>query len=530
MAAALGVVGAVTGCSAAQEEETAADEGSVTGVYNDWREQRAARAANLAKYLAANAEDFAWFKNAPLGSSGIPVVMFRLFPELFPEIFGEDFVNVGLGKDVFEPSRVMPLGMGYGPSEPPVQTPAGPVNIQVAALTCYGCHGGQVKVGPVTLPIIGAPNTRFNQFRLAVARTVNSPGYTADRFRAALAAKPMGWLYGDPAMAQQEALERGIFMQGAESMMATLKARANAGAARFAATLGAHTYAVPNAPDLYGPKPGYLDAIGAGITIIVDPAKFTSEQLRSILPPAPAEIDIMSVWNQKDRPAAQWDGSIQNALIRNLAAEFGVIGDPTKLNMENAVRTTRFTTNLPSTPYPFDVDRGAMARGKILFQQNCASCHAPGNATVYPLSVVGTDANRANIWTPYTVAGLTQMLRIGCTDPACEGIPDDQIARATGGYMAVPLDGIWARAPYLHNGSVPTLYHLLTGERPATFYRGNVAYDQEKVGFVWDKAEPGAALFDTSKSGLSNTGHSFGIDWKREPKKLRDLLEYLKTL
>src|SRR5262249_1037666 len=160
-------------------------------------------------------------------------------------------------------------------------------------------HGSRV-VGPsgALQTLIGAPSQQFSNFRTAIARTVTSSGYTADRFRAALAAKPLGWVYGDPAMAQQEALGRASFLQpgGAEQFRGAPQQKAIAGAQRFAATLGAYTYAsVPNPPDLSGPTPGYLDAIGAGITIIVDPAKFTPDQLKAILPPAPGPVDIMSV-------------------------------------------------------------------------------------------------------------------------------------------------------------------------------------------------------------------------------------------
>src|SRR5439155_18726524 len=133
------------------------------------------------------------------------------------------------------------------------------------------------------------------------------------------------------------------------------KAGSNFFTQRFIATLGSYTYQVPNAPNPGGHTPGYLDAIGAGITIIADPKVMTPGQLKAGLPPAPAMIDIMSVWNQAGRPAAQWDGSIQNALHRNLAAEFGVIGDPTHLNMPNANKTTALTQNLPSVPYPYDI-------------------------------------------------------------------------------------------------------------------------------------------------------------------------------
>src|SRR5262249_9535890 len=162
------------------------------------------------------------------------------------------------------------------------------------------------------------------------------------------------------------------------------------------------------------------------------------------------------------------------------------------------------TQALPPPPYPFDVDMKAAARGQKLYQAACASCHVAGNASIFATATVGTAGNRANLWTPFSVNGLIQVLNAGCTHPVtCQHpdgtpVPGDQIARKTGGYMALPLDGIWARAPYLHNGSVPTLYALITGERPAQFYRGNLTYDQKKVGWVSETAGPGAALYDTT--------------------------------
>jgi hypothetical protein len=131
---------------------------------------------------------------------------------------------------------------------------------------------------------------------------------------------------------------------------------------------------------------------------------------------------------------------------------------------------------------------------------------------------------------------------MACTDPVTcnnpDGTPlaDERIVNPTGGYMALPLDGIWARAPYLHNGSVPSLAALLTKDRPAQFYRGNVTYDTTNVGFTSDKATSQyAAVYDTTRSGNSNVGHDTAqflgdVDWKNQPGKLHDLLEYLKTL
>ena len=82
--------------------------------------------------------------------------------------------------------------------------------------------------------------------------------------------------------------------------------------------------------------------------------------------------------------------------------------------------------------------------------------------------------------------------------------------RAPNGYKARPLNGIWATAPYLHNGSVPTLFDLLSpvSERPKTFYLGSLQYDTQKLGYDTIK-QPGYFLMDTSIPGNLNSGHEF---------------------
>lgn len=538
---------ALAGCVASDEVQVSPS--AADGRYQNWRIERARRQAALDEYNVAHADEYASFKNAALGTSGIPMIMFRLFPDMFPNIWGvesEHFASVGFTQDTLEPGRVLPLGLGYAASST-VTTPAGPVDVNVVQLTCAGCHTGRVIDGSNTVQqLIGAPSTQFTRFRGKVFETVNQPNYTAAEFRRVLGTKPLGWVYGktDAASLQKEYLERAIFMQGAETFLANLKGGSVAGALRFRDTLGIYTYGMtPNAPNPGGVTPGYLDAIGAGISLVLDPAVFnTPEKMLAAVPPKPAMIDIMSVWNQKDRPIAQWDGSIESKIHRNLAAELGVVGNPTKLNMDNVNKTTAYTENLPSNPYPFDIDTASAARGKHLYEEYCASCHTPGNTEIFSPAIVGTDANRAIIWTPYSMGGLVGALRIGCTDTAtCNSpdgtpVPSDKIIRSTGGYMAVPLDGIWARAPYLHNGSVPNMYALLTGDRPTTFHRGNIAYDQEHMGFS-TAPNPAAytAPYDTTRSGNSNVGHDTpefngDVDWANEPKKLADLLSYLKTL
>src|SRR5262249_25346935 len=106
--------------------------------------------------------------------------------------------------------------------------------------------------------------------------------------------------------------------------------------------------------------------------------------------------------------------------------------------------------------------------------------------------------------------------------------------RKTIGYANLPLDGLWSRAPYLHNGAVPNLRALLTppAQRPVAFLRGGDVLDPVNGGFEAPACEPGTAeaglvCFDTRQPGNSNAGHAFGTG--RSADERRDLLEYLKT-
>jgi hypothetical protein len=99
-----------------------------------------------------------------------------------------------------------------------------------------------------------------------------------------------------------------------------------------------------------------------------------------------------------------------------------------------------------------------------------------------------------------------------------------------GPYAARPLYGIWAAAPYLHNGSVPTLYHLLLppDQRPKTFALGAREYDPVKLGFVVNTGcSLQDCLVDTSETGDGNGGHLWGTDLSESDRMA--LLEYLKT-
>ena len=112
------------------------------------------------------------------------------------------------------------------------------------------------------------------------------------------------------------------------------------------------------------------------------------------------------------------------------------------------------------------------------------------------------------------------------------GARDADVQGAQGGYVARPLVGLWLLAPYLHNGSVPTLRDLLSPvrQRPANFYRGYDVIDLDNVGFVsaGSQAAANGYLFDTRQRGNGNAGHTYGADVDEFDRSA--LLEYLKTL
>ena len=96
-------------------------------------------------------------------------------------------------------------------------------------------------------------------------------------------------------------------------------------------------------------------------------------------------------------------------------------------------------------------------------------------------------------------------------------------------YKARPLDGIWSSAPYLHNGSVPTLHDLLLPpeQRPDAFHVGGREFDAERVGLESGPGE-NRSRFDTREPGNDNGGHEYGTTLSQDQR--MDLIEFLKTL
>jgi len=302
------------------------------------------------------------------------------------------------------------------------------------------------------------------------------------------------------------------------------------------------------------PGPGRVDAFGAARNLL-----FTAYAVKMQSP-----VSFPFIWSVPDNTQARsvaemrwihYDGNTNSILERNIgqALGMGAVFDPktfeSSLRIANLHRLEVLTHRLQPPKWPADV-LGPIAEikakaGEQIFNDKCQACHQD---RLYTLIEMGTDPNRANSFGqpvgsrpfPAAVAPILSALKKrafqddGVSAAEQAGMDANPVIwRAPGEYLARPLQGIWATAPYLHNGSVPTLYHLLhPEERPAKFGVGAREFDPEKIGYQSGlTGEDRTWVYDTTKPGNSNIGHAgdrFGTTLAEEQKAA--LLEYLKTL
>jgi mono/diheme cytochrome c family protein len=197
-----------------------------------------------------------------------------------------------------------------------------------------------------------------------------------------------------------------------------------------------------------------------------------------------------------------------------------------------------YIASLEPPAYPFPIDDELARRGEPVFQQHCAGCHGTyGEEESYPnllvdLEEVGTDPAYAEQW-------MEAERFIAWFNRSFYGQGAE--AWQARGYVAPPLDAVWATAPYLHNGSIPTIAALLdSGKRP-TYWRHRLSpreYDQAALGWRYEALDHGKAgaanarearmIYDTTQVGLGNQWHYFGD--VLTPEEREALIEYLKTL
>ena len=424
-------------------------------------------------------------------------------------------------------------------------------------LGCAACHTGEVHYGGKQLRIDGGPGlidfTAFEaQLIQSLSATVSDPE-KFDRFATALG------VTGGKRLDLQNRL------------------------VKITQTLDA-SHRINESDVDYGH--GRLDAFGQIFNAVAVTSLGIPENVRA--PDAP--VSFPALWSASHLDLVQWNGSAPNAgpgpLLQNVTTALAVYGsvDLHSSSLPGYASGVNFSDlgaiqdrfyQLKSPQWPSELfgapDAAKAARGASIYAAQCQSCHALSNrddgkrqlkTVMVPLQDIGTDPRmvenflRGQVKTG-VLQGRKQAVVAGPVfGPTARSI-DVVINAALGAtlrhplaaakdaivgyhrtlkagidqhpnhYKARPLDGIWASAPYLHNGSVPTLADLLLPQekRPAGFYVGLRDYDPAGVGYT---SKTGPFHFDTKLPGNSNAGHRYGTELDAAAR--ADLLEYLKTL
>jgi hypothetical protein len=450
-------------------------------------------------YFASDEEHFLYGSVGTEAEQGVPywiwLVLPRIFPEYLPAPGGYAALGV-VGRDGHE----MPIGL----SKVTVGFPRVGIN-------CAMCHAASFRAAPDDIPTIypaaASHQTGEQEYLRFLIRSAADPRFTPDAILNEIAKNT-----------ELSFTERLLY--------------------RFAIIPGTRRALLQLQDDnkWMDERPDW----GRGRIDPFNPVKFGILQQ-----PVDATIgnsDMMPLWNQarRDGTAYHWDGLstdlrevVQSSALGDGASRRWVERDYEKWNetdprrMSSLRRVYNYIGSLQAPKYPLAVDQPLAATGAPLYQARCAECHQQGGArfgTVIPLEEIGTDRHRLDMW---TADAATAYIAYG-EDYSWKFSK----FRKTNGYTSVPLDGIWLTAPYLHNGSVPTLADLLepVERRPKQFWRGLDLFDSVKVGFVSesDEAKRVGTPIDISRPGNSNAGHTYGTTLTADEKKA--LLEYMKTL
>lgn len=427
-------------------------------------------------------------------------------------------------------------------------------------LGCAACHTGEVHFRGQRVRLDGGSGLiDFTGFEAALVAALQATGQDAAKF--ARFAKALSVRPGTEAQLKTELIAQTTALQARHQLNFT---------------------AVP-----YGH--GRLDAFGQIFNAVA--VQFLAQPSNRRAPDAPVSFPVL--WDAPHLDVVQWNGSAPNAgpgpLLQNITTALAVYGNadlighdghagyPSTVNIDNLGKIQNWLYQLKSPQWPDAVfgalDSTRQQRGSALYAQHCLGCHALVNrddharkvkATLTPASEVGTDPRMVNNFLAATatsgelqgrklmvLAGETlgeQAPTIQLTVHVAVGAalrhPLETIRATVEDYHAVykanaeqhpdyykarPLDGIWSSAPYLHNGSVPTLHELLLppAQRSRQFQVGDREFDPEQVGFVRVSNAP-HSLFDTALPGNDNSGHLYGTALSVQER--RDLLEYLKSL
>ncbi len=257
------------------------------------------------------------------------------------------------------------------------------------------------------------------------------------------------------------------------------------------------------------------------------------------------QVKIPHLWGygEKRKSGSFWDGE-GNGELGGWAIAVELDAGQTPENVReyfDKVHTAEnYLGEFLSPNYPFKIDQIKATAGQKIFSQSCQGCHGDHFRDLQghpifvspkhiPLRVVKTDSDRLDALTD-------QLYDLISTNPLNDIM--QSVRRPEHGYVSPKLWGIWARFPYLHNASVPTVYDLLSepSTRPAKFSLKNAGekerFDEAKLGLTKYQSVDlvSRRVYDTTKHGHSNQGHYFESFKKLTHENKLEVIEYLKTL
>jgi hypothetical protein len=467
----------------------------------------------------------------------------------------------------------LPVGMTISRSRN-----AGTAGIEIVGFNCAACHVGELRYQGKRVRVDGAPAlVNLQQYQVEFKNSLDATLHSPDKLIALIIGMEREWRSSDTPGPNETGQYAG------ETDVRT------AGDVQPASSADTSFHSIPSAAaDTAQPAPrgSFRDRLKADITFLKARLAYVKKGDLIIdgTDPGPGRVDAFGaarnllfsqyavkmqspvsypfIWSVPDnigRKASEfwwihYDGNTNSILERNIGQSLGMgsVFDPvtyeSTLRIGNLHQLEILTHKLQPPKWPADVlgevDQNKAEQGRQIFEQKCAGCH---QGRLFPQIEIGTDPNRANSFGqpvgkvpfPEAVAPILGGLKKRAF--ADDGIsPQEQtkmdvvpaVWRSTKQYLARPLNGIWATGPYLHNGSVPTLFDLLhPDQRPSKFNTGGREFDPVKIGYRGDStiSGPNVWVFETSQIGNSNIGHSgdaFGTTLPEDQKSA--LLEYLK--
>ncbi|MBV9718819.1 MAG: hypothetical protein JOZ77_05840 [Candidatus Eremiobacteraeota bacterium] len=435
--------------------------------------------------------------------------------------------------------------------------------VAMAGFTCAACHTAQIQYRGVSYRIDGGQaGADINEFRTEMRQALLTTAKDPVRHAAFV----------------QETVKLGLTAAQLASALAELEPSASTDRMT-------PEFALRSTPT----GPGRLDALNAiGSTVFALDLGVPHNAKAGSAP-----VDFPYLWDITRLDWVQYNASLRQPMDRNVGEALGVgvqtnfidargnlNPEPLRWKSSTRIESLYWMENALSTLRPpvwsaafGPIDRAKAERGRVLFAANCAMCHGvqviegtkpvEWHVPVLALDRIGTDPNqatdyarntydatklglgasvRANVGLSYVVTHVKEQAYKDAGIPKSQWPLYDGLGRegnafpAPCGYKARPLVGVWATAPFLHNGSVPTVYDLLSETRPSRFWFGSRELDPQKLGFM-QSSGPGDRLFDASLTGNSNAGHWFTNDRTRRGRIGRALsddekyaiIEYLKS-